>query len=444
MRITRPVAEPAAAAPGAGRVSLRAVGEDSDVIAALIRTAFIIAFYMMHYVSRDYHVPLHMSAILLTAALFTLYCLSVYLRGKSLQGLRPAALLLDLLLVSAAIATFRRVGQDLFDLYYLVVIAAAVWYRLYGAITVGVLAILLSVLSLRLFPVDGYSVQLLLISANPPLLLLIAVIAGYFMRARDSEHMAIVELRQEMRLARTLQSQMLPEKLPELPDYELGLVFKPAEQVGGDFYDLRLLDDDHLLIVLADMSGKSVYGLVHLSLVYSHLQAAANKGYSPAEIASHVNEGTYDALQPESYAAIFVGVLRLSDGLLNFVNCGHVPPVRVRRWGKAQPDRLMTGGTVIGAIPDLCYEERAVTLARGDALVCFSDGLSDVRDKAGKTFGEERVVEVAQGLADLTAQETAEGLEAAAEKHARHSGQDDVTVVVIGRREQAKKQAEAG
>lgn len=423
---------------------MRGLGEDSDVIAALIRTAFIIAFYMMRYVSQDYKVPLHMSAILLTASLFTLYCLSVYLRGRPLQRLRPAALLLDLLLVSAAISTFRRVGQDLFDLYYLVVIAAAVWYRLYGAVSVAVLSIALSVMSLSYFPIDGYSTQLLLISANPPLLLLIAVIAGYFMRARDSEHLAIVELRQEMRLARALQSQMLPEKLPDVQNYDLGLVFKPARQVGGDFYDVRLLDDDHLLIVLADMSGKSVYGLVHLSLVYSHLQAAANKGYSPARIAAQVNEGTYAALQPESYAAIFVGILRLSDGLLNFVNCGHVPPVRVRRWGKAQPDRLMTGGTVIGAIADLCYEERAVTLAPGDALICFSDGLSDVRDRAGETFGEERVLELAKGITDLPAQEYAERLEGAAEKHAARPGQDDVTVVVICRSEKAKQQADAG
>lgn len=443
MRIARSFASDSTSPLGPSRASLRGVGEDSDVIAALIRTAFIIAFYLMRYVSRDYHVPLHMSVILLAASLFTLFCLSVYLRGMPLQGLRPAALLLDLLLVSAAISTFRRVGQDLFDLYYLVVIAAAVWYRLYGAVSVAMMSIACSVLSLRYFPVDGYSVQLLLISANPPLLLLIAVIAGYFMRARDSEHLAIVELRQEMRLARALQSQMLPEKLPELSNYDLGLVFNPARQVGGDFYDLRLLDDDHLLIVLADMSGKSVYGLVHLSLVYSHLQAAANKGFSPAQIAAQVNEGTYAALQPESYAAIFVGVLRLSDGLLSFVNCGHVPPVRVRRWGKAKPDRLTTGGTVIGAIADLCYEERAVTLAPGDALVCFSDGLSEARDRAGVSFGEERVVETAAGITDLPAQEYAERLEAAAEKHAARPGQDDVTVVVITRRETAKEAAEA-
>ncbi|MEI6501215.1 MAG: PP2C family protein-serine/threonine phosphatase [Armatimonadota bacterium] len=414
------------------------MAEDSDVIVALIRTAFIIAFFAMRYVNPGILVPVHMLVVLFVAAAFTLLSFSLYLSGRSLHTQRPLALLVDLTLVSAAIAIFRREGQDLFDLYYLVVIAAAVWYRLYGAVAVATCAVALAAIAPH-FTVGQYYPLNELLTTKLPLLLLIAIIAGYLMRARDAEHLAIVELRQEMRLARALQGQMLPDRLPALAGYDLGLVFSPARQVGGDFYDLRLLDDDHLLIVLADMSGKSVYGLVHLSLVYSHLQSAAREGRGPAEIATLVNRGAYDALQPESYAAIFIGVLRLSDGLLCFVNCGHMPPVRIRRRGIEGPDLLFTGGTVIGAIRDARYEERGVTLAPGDALVCFSDGITDTRNRKRELFGEERVAQFARQSLDLPAQEVAEELAKAVEKHADKPGQDDVTVMVVRRDEAGGK-----
>lgn len=414
--------------------TVRGLAEDSDVIVALIRTAFIIAFFTMRYVNPGIPVPPHMLIVLFIASAFTLCSFALYLASRTLHRLRPFALLVDLALVSAAIAIFRREGQDLFDLYYLVVIAAAVWYRLYGAVAVAVCAVGLAAVAPQ-FTLGQYYPVAELLTTKLPLLLLIAVIAGYLMRARDAEHLAIVELRQEMRLARTLQSRMLPQSLPKPPGYDLGLVFSPARQVGGDFYDLRLLDQDHLLIVLADMSGKSVYGLVHLSLVHSHLQAAANEGHSPGRIAAAVNHGCYEALQPESYAAIFIGILRLSDGLLNFVNCGHVPPVRVRRRGDEAPDLLSTGGMVIGALRDAKYEERAVTLAPGDALLCFSDGLSDARNRQRELFGEEKVAEIARQCLHCPAQEVAETLAATVEQHAARPGQDDVTVIAISRTE---------
>lgn len=414
------------------RATGKGLEEDSDVVVALIRTAFIIAFYMMRYMGGGARIPLFMDATLWAAAVFNLALLALYLRKYSLHPQRPVGLVLDLLLVTAVYVTAYQSNWDLFNLYYLVLIPAAVWYRVPGSVIVAILAIGLAIVS-HTYLLPLYALPAFQQSAKGPLLLLIGVIAGYLMRARDSEHLAIVAMRQEMRLARSLQSQLLPSGKPEVPGYELGVIFEPARQVGGDFYDLRLLSPDHLLIVLADMSGKSVYGLVHLSLVFSHLQSAANEGFGPAEMARMVNRGTYAALQPESYASLFVGVLRLSDGLLNFVNCGHVPPVRLRRLGQAAPDLLITGGTVIGAIREPMYEERSVVLNRGDMLLCYSDGISEARDKRRELFGEERVAQVARELMAEPAQQVADGLYLQVQKHAARPGQDDITVLVICR-----------
>jgi hypothetical protein len=434
------------APPGPADIRQRLGREDSDVIVALIRTAFIIAYYLLR--AHGYPRPedghsdalwryalQFLDVIVLVAALFNLLLLLLYLRGLVLRRMRPLALVVDLVLIGTAIAVFRRAGYDAFDLYYLIVIPAAVWYRRVGAITVAVAATIIATAAPHLLfqtpaPEMGW-VQAGV--AQGVWLLLIGLIAGYMMRARDAEHVSMLELRQEMRLARVLQSRMLPEQLPQLPSCDLGLVFEPARQVGGDFYDLRLLDPDHLLIVLADMSGKSVYGLVHLSLVHSHLRAALNEGLSPAEAALRVNQSTYEALQPESYAALFIGILRLSDGMLTCVNCGHVPPLVVPAEAQASSVTLSTAGTVIGAWREACYDQREVQLAPGDTLLCFSDGVSEVRNRKREFFGEERVTELVRQHRGQGAQETADALRTAANKFAARPGHDDITVIALRR-----------
>jgi len=433
------------AAPDAAAMPPRGVREDSDVIVALIRTAFLLTFYFVYttsYVVRGHNVPLYTAIALWAAASFNIYLLFLYLRGYGLRRQRPASLLLDLLLITAAIATLRAPdavsfqglgsADELFGLYYLVVIAAAVWYRLIGSTSVAVLAIALSIY----VPVLTHALTMeqalgVVLPANAPLLMLIAFIAGYLMRAREAEYAATLEMLQEMRVARVLQSRMLPAALPVVAGYDLGLVFTPARQVGGDFYDVRCPDPDHLLVVLADMSGKSVYGLVHLSLVYSHLQAALRDGCPLAAAAAQVNAGTYEALQPESYAALFIGLLRLSDGLLTFVNCGHVPPLLLPRDGAAAAVPLSTRGPVIGAMREPQYVECQVNLAPGDVLLCFSDGISEARNVKKEFFGEGRVAELARRNPQAGAQELADAVSAAARRHAQRPGQDDITVIAL-------------
>lgn len=379
-----------------------------------------------------------MDGLIVIAAVYNVILLWCYLRSYALPGQRVTALAFDLLLVTGAIATFSNsaryaeAGRDLFGLYYLVVITAAIWFRRSGAIVTAIVAILLAALVPGLL--QGYVEPraLVLSGAKAPLLLLVAIVAGYLVRARDAEHRVAVELGQELRLARSLQRAMLPQDLPQLSGYDIGLSFRPARLVGGDFYGLRLLDDGRLLIVLADMAGKSVYGLVHLSLVHSHLQAAAAEGLSPAEVAAEVNRNTFAALQPESYAAMFVATLDPDSGTLNFANCGHVPPWHV----PAEPDRpprtLATGGIVIGAVKDPHYSNRSVVLEPGDLLVCYSDGLSELRNRRREEFGENRVLQVATSHAGESAQAIVDHIMAAALSFAA-MGQDDVTVLVLKR-----------
>lgn len=418
--------------PAVAEAKPRLTGEDTDVTVALIRTAFIIAFIAMRQVARGGPtVPLYVDLVLVVAALFNLLAFAAYLTGRSLHPARPLALALDLALVTAVVQSFPR-GRDLWDLYYLVVITGAVWFRRGGAVLVALAAIATAIVAPAVLHGEAYDWQILQ-SSKAPLLLLVTLITAYLVRARDAEHSQVLQMSHEMRLARVLQSRMLPAQLPTVPGYDVGVIFRPARLVGGDFYDLRLLDRNHLLIVLADMAGKSVYGLVHLSLVHSYLQSAIREGLSPGDIAIAVNRGAYETLQPESYAALFVGILRLSDGLLTFANCGHVPPLRLRNNTDHNPDVLTTHGLVIGGLPDTVYEQREVTLAPDDLLVCFSDGVSEIRNRRREFFGEQQVAESAARLHGQEAQTIADNLLADTSNFAAHPGEDDVTLLVIRR-----------
>lgn len=423
-------------------------GEDSDVVAALIRTAFIIAFIASRSlagVSPD--VPPAMDGLIVVAAVYNVILLWCYLRSYALPGQRVIALSFDLLLVTGAIATFTNsaqfaeAGRDLFGLYYLVVITAAIWFKRAGALISALLAIALA--SLVPWLLTGYvePQSLMLSGAKAPLLLLVAMVAGYLVRARDAEHQVAVELGQEMRLARTLQRAMLPTEIPRVEGFGVGLNFQPARLVGGDFYGLRLLDDDRLLIVLADMAGKSIYGLVHLSLVHSHLQAAADSGSSPGEIATETNRHTFAALQPESYAAVFLGILELSTGILTFVNCGHVPPLHVAADATRPPRELSTDGIVIGATENPKYQEGSVTLEPGDLVVCYSDGLSEARNSKREEFGVRRILQVVGAHASESAQAVADEVVEAARDFAA-VGQDDATVLVVKRLAEERRPSE--
>lgn len=420
---------------------------DSDIVVALIRTAFIIAYFILraHGQPRLFDETPDLlwrralwllDSIALTAALFNLILLLLYLSGRSLRLMRPGALLMDLLLLGTAVAVFRRVGYDAFDLYYLILIPAAIWYRRTGAVLVALAAALLAVfLPQWLFGKPfflGGAWRMALEQGVP--LLLIGLITGYLVRARDVEHQEAIALRQEMRLAHFLQRQMLPATLPSSPFCDLGVVFAPARIVGGDFYDVRLLDDNHLLIVLADMSGKSVYGLFHLSLVQSHLQAALREGLTLAAAAQRVNRSTYAALQPENFAALFLGVLRLSDGYFRFVNCGHVPPLHFSASPSHSISSLAGGGPVIGAFADPSYQEQSLWLAEGEILVCFSDGLSEARNRHKEFFGQERIAAIINENKEASAQAMAECLHEALKKFAIPAGQDDITIIVLRRR----------
>lgn len=413
--------------------------DESDIAVALIRGAFIIAFALTpHVVGRRLSPDLWTQTVLVVAAVFELALLVSYLRRSPLPLKRPLALVVDLVMVTSAIRFFEQlpvagVGDNVMRLewlvaiYYPIIMVAAIWYRVVGAIIVAAIAnVLYGVVGLQL-PWTSYMLWL----GQGPAMLMVAVAASYIVLARDRERRHSDRLENDMALARRLQDTMLPTDVPRIAGADIGVAFEPARTVGGDLYDLIPLGPGRLLLCVGDMAGKSVYGLVHLSLVHSHIQAAARRGMEPAEIAEFVNANVYDALQPDSYSALFLAAINLELGIVSFANCGHLPPVLIKAPPDGQCVELFTGDIVIGGRREQRYRQEVLAFERGDVLVCYTDGVAESRNRHREEFGLERITALVQERGEASAAELARELVAATDQFSADAYRDDRTVLVV-------------
>lgn len=166
----------------------------------------------------------------------------------------------------------------------------------------------------------------------------------------------------------------------------------PAREMGGDFYDFFPLGPDRLGLVIADVSGKGVPAAFFMAISRTVLQASAREKPSPGECLAQVNNVLCEQNPLELFVTIFYGILDLRTGELRFANGGHNPPFRVLKHGEVT-ELPRTGGMAVGVIPDLSYREKSVTLAPGDTLFLYTDGISEAMDANGREFSVERIIE---------------------------------------------------
>ncbi len=433
-RIILPDAPPAEARGAAG---------ESDVAAALVRAAFIIAYAAMAYVGGG--TPLServVQTVLLAAAIFDVAILGSHLRRVPVPLLRPLALAVDLALVTSAVWSWDMWSPSHSAagawpvVYYLIITMAAIWYSRLGAIIVAVLSSLLYD-----WATHGVISHTIATEGHGPAFLLIGVTASYIVMARDRERERATQFEHDMSLARHLQKGMFPATIPEIIGLDISVCFHPARSVGGDLYELMAFGRRRLLLAVGDLAGKSVYGLFHLSLLHFCLHRAAHQALEPGELVEVINHDVYDHLQPDSFAALFVADINTALGTLNFANCGHSPPILVKAGAERRAIELMSGGVVIGVIRQPGYRQEQVAFDVGDVLVCATDGVLEARDRKGEEFGTERLLRIVREAEDAGAAALADRIMEAAERFGAGRDGDDRTVVVIRRvAEQASPQ----
>jgi len=198
---------------------------------------------------------------------------------------------------------------------------------------------------------------------------------------------------QELRVARHIQQASLPEKVPELEGWQISPFYRPAREVGGDFYDFHLLPEGKLGLVVGDATGKGVPAALVMSTTCGMLQAVARAldSSSPGEVLEQVNETLLARIPSNMFVTCFYAVLDPEDGTLRYANAGHDLPY-VRRRGDCE--ELRARGMPLGLMPGMGYEEMRTVLEVGETALFYSDGLVEAHDPQGEMFGFPRL----QGL----------------------------------------------
>ncbi|MBR4472938.1 MAG: SpoIIE family protein phosphatase [Oscillospiraceae bacterium] len=206
----------------------------------------------------------------------------------------------------------------------------------------------------------------------------------------------------ELALAKRIQADMLPNTypaFPERPEFDIYASMDPAKEVGGDFYDYFLVDDDHLCMLIADVSGKGVPAALFMMASRIILAGYAKQGLSPAEILHNANETICRNNREEMFVTVWLGILEISTGRITAANAGHEYPVLM------QPDRkceLYKGkhGFVIGGIEGAKYKEYELRLQPGGKLFLYTDGVAEATSAENELFGTARMLDALSGDPD--------------------------------------------
>lgn len=198
------------------------------------------------------------------------------------------------------------------------------------------------------------------------------------------------KLEEEMVLARNIQERLLPKKMPELPNMLVHGINVPSKQVGGDYFDLIEIDENTLGLTIADVSGKGMGAALLMSNLQASLHSLIREGYSLDKLVSRINNVIYQNTDPEKYITFFYGQLDRNFLSFKYVNAGHNPPYLLHHNGTI--DELVTGGIILGMMPDMPYKIGSCQLFKGDLLMLYTDGVTETMTVDDQEYEEFRLV----------------------------------------------------
>jgi len=250
-------------------------------------------------------------------------------------------------------------------------------------------------------------------------------------RARDMEKEQD-RIENELQVARRIQARLLPAEPPQVNGLEIAGLYEPAREVGGDYFDHIALDDGRVLLVIADVSGKSVPAALIMSAFRTALVSQDLARIEPAVLAERLNALLHSSLDPGKFVTAFLGFLDGRTGGLVYVNAGHNPPVLMRRDGSHEG--LEKGGTILGILPSSRFEQGEASLAPGDLVALYTDGVTEGANAAGEQWGDDRLVATLGRADGRPCRQIATEIAAAVRAFEGEQGATDDITLVIARR----------
>lgn len=196
----------------------------------------------------------------------------------------------------------------------------------------------------------------------------------------------------EARDVGVVQRALLPRGLPAVDGWDVSVEWTPADDVGGDYYDVIRLDADRVAVCMADVAGKGLPAAMLMSNLQAVIRSAATAEAGPAEVCTRANRALLASTDGARFVTLFYGVLDTRARTFCCSNAGHPPPLLGRADGTQQ--WLSEGGVVLGIMPDWTYRQESVSVHSGDRLVLYTDGISEAGAAAGREFGSRGVAAV--------------------------------------------------
>ena len=244
----------------------------------------------------------------------------------------------------------------------------------------------------------------------------------------------------ELNMAAEIQNHLLPNIFPPFPErdeFDIYAMMHPAKEVGGDFYDFFMIGEDALGIVVADVSGKGVPAALFSMIAKTMLKTQTQTQLSPARVLMEVNASLCENNEEDMFVTVWLGVLEISTGVLTYADAGHeklllyqngiwrfLPKARGVALAAYNPEDLELLGGGLG------FHNQTVQLRRGDAILQYTDGVTEVRNAEKELFGEERLLEAVNSAVSANPEELLPHIRAKIEEFVKDMPQfDDITIL---------------
>lgn len=238
----------------------------------------------------------------------------------------------------------------------------------------------------------------------------------------------------ELGIAAQIQSDMLPSIFPAFPErdeFDIYATMQPAKEVGGDFYDFFLIDDDHLGIVMADVSGKSVPAALFMVIAKTLINNRARDKEEPQDVFTNVNSQLCESNETSMFVTAWFGVLEISSGKMTYVNAGHNPPL-LKKAGGLYEYLKTNRSLMLAGMSGYQYKQFEMQLEKGDMLFLYTDGVTEANNTEDELYGEERLLSILNNCSKFPPTELLPRVKADIDLFADGAPQfDDITMLLI-------------
>lgn len=242
------------------------------------------------------------------------------------------------------------------------------------------------------------------------------------------------KLEQSLQVARRIQYSILPTRIPQMDGYDIGALMKPAQAVGGDFFGVYPLDENHMALIVGDVADKGMPAAIFMAQSHALLRASIQSGVSTTVVLERVNSLLMEMNAQGLFVTIIYGILNTTNGEFRYTRAGHELPLLLNPKGQISYPEKGTG-FVLGLMSNTALEECSLTIPVGGFMLLYSDGIADDRNEAGIRFGDDRLKKVVQQLGtNNPAQETCQEIFDTLAKFQNGAPQfDDVTLLAVRR-----------